>query len=88
MALKQHFNDKLPDPQGPLLIKTKKTYLLPSLNGGKGVRRVVSQEPASEGPYAKFTAKQKAVIGKRATKHGVAALVATHHHFNTEGLSR
>ena len=53
----RHSDDKLPDPWGPLLIN------MPSSANVK-VRRVVSEEPASRGPYAKFTAVQRAVIGK------------------------
>ena len=57
--LKRHSDDELPDPRGPLSIK------IPSTSANVEVRRVVSQEPASWGPYAKFTAEQRTVIGKR-----------------------
>ena len=39
-----------------------------------GVRCMV-QQPAKRGTYAKFTSKQRAVIGKRAAEHGVATTV-------------
>ena len=69
---KQHPDEKLPDPQGPLLIKMPSSSIA-SANGE--VRSVASQEPASRGAYSKFTSEQKAVIGKRAAEHGVAATI-------------
>ena len=69
---KRHPDEKLPDPQGPLSIKMPSSSIA-SANGE--VRGVASQEPASRGAYSKFTSEQKAVIGKRAAEHGVAATI-------------
>ena len=82
---KRHSDDKLPDPRGLLSIKIPSTSIT---SANVEVRHVVNQEPASRGPYAKFTAEpqivsftilslaeQRAVIGKRAAEHGVAATI-------------
>ena len=69
----QHSDDKLPDPQGPLSIEISSTAIV---SANEEVRRVVSKESVKQrGPYAKFTAEQRAAIGKRAAEHGVAATV-------------
>lgn len=65
---KQHSKDKLPDPQCPLSIEVPSTSIV---SANEEVRRVVSKEPAKKGPYAKFTAEQKAEIGKRAAEYGI-----------------
>ena len=65
----QHSDDKLPDPQGPLSIEISSTAIV---SANEEVRRVVSKESVKQrGPYAKFTAEQRAAIGKRAAEHGV-----------------
>ena len=69
---KRHSDDKLPDPRGLLSIKIPSTSIA---SANVEVKRVVSQEPVSRGPYTKFTAEQRAVIGKRAAEHGVAATI-------------
>ena len=56
----QHSDDKLPDPQGPLSIEISAI-----VSANEEVRRVVSKESVKQrGPYAKFTAEQRAAIGK------------------------
>ena len=65
----------LPDPQGPLSNKVPWTAIA-SANEVKNV----AQQPAklrARSPYTKFTAEQRAAIGKRAAEHehGVAATV-------------
>ena len=69
---KQHSNDKLPDPQGPLSIEVPSTSVV---SANEEVRRVVSKEPAKRGPYTKFTAEQTAEIGKRAADYGIVAAI-------------
>ena len=69
---KQHSNDELPDPQGPLSIEVPSTSIV---SANEEVRRVVSKEPAKRGPYAKFTAEQRAEIGKRAAEYGIVAAI-------------
>ena len=36
---------------------------------------MISEEPAKRGPYAKFTAEQRAEIGKRAAEYGIVAAI-------------
>ena len=72
LYFKQHSNDKLCDPQGPLLIEVPSTSII-SVN--KEVRHVVSKEPAKSGPYAKFTAEQRAEIGMQAGEYGIVAAI-------------
>ena len=63
----------LPDPRGPLSNKVPSTAIA-SANEVKNV----AQQPAklrARGPYTKFTAEQRAAIGKRAAEHGIAATV-------------
>lgn len=70
---KQHSNDKLPHPQGPLSIEIPSTAIV---SANEEVRRVVSKEPAKKrGPYSKFSAEQRAAIGKRAAEYGIVAAI-------------
>lgn len=76
MALYQYFkansDAKLPDLWGPLLREVPLTSTA-SANGK--VRRVLQLQQTKRGPYMKFTPEQKAEIGKRAAKHGIAATI-------------
>lgn len=84
MALYRYFKSSadtvLPDPLGPLS-KTVPSTAIVSAN--EEVRQVLNAQQATQpgttkvirGHYSKFTAKQKAKIGKRAAEHGVAATV-------------
>ena len=46
------------------------------VSANKEVRHVVSKEPAKQrGPHVKFTAEQRAVIGKRAAEYGIVAAI-------------
>ena len=78
MALYRYFkvhsaDSILPDPRGPLSKKVPSTAIA---SANEEVKSVV-QQPAkrARGPYTKFTAEQRATIGKRAAEHGVAATV-------------
>ena len=65
---KQHSDDQLPDPQGPLSIEVPSTSIV---SANEEVRHVVSKEPAKRGPYANFTAE----IGKRAVEYRIVAAI-------------
>ena len=79
---KQHSNDKLPDPQGPLSIEVPLTSIV---SANEEVRRVVSKEPAKRGPYAKLTAEQTAEIGKVSIRYYLDRQLALSH-VSTSGL--
>ena len=77
MALYRYFkvhsaDSILPDPRGPLSNKVPSTAIA---SANEEVKNVVQQQAKlrARGPYTKFTAEQRAAIGKRAAEHGVAA---------------
>ena len=82
---KRHSDNKLPDPRGPLSIKIPSTSIA---SANVEVRDVVGQESASRGPYVKITAEQRAVIGKRAAEHGIAAAIRFYTKFDNLKESR
>ena len=71
MALYKYFKkvDSLPDPCGPLSLKVPSKTVIET---NKQVRQAVSKK---RGEYNKYSAKDKADIGKYASEHGVAKAV-------------
>ena len=79
MALFRYFDkakkDNLPDPRGPL-VRTVPSSSIAAANSE--VRAVLESLPSGgkkRGPYANYTAEQKALIEKRAAEHGVVAAI-------------
>ena len=78
MSILNYFSKKdtpLPSPNG-FLSAVVPSGAIKSMN--KEVEKVITEsnkEKRKRGPYAKFTDSQKALIGKRATEHGVTSSI-------------
>ena len=78
MALFRYFKREkgnLPDPHGPLARSVPSTSIAAANSEVSTAIDTASRNSGKRGHYEKYTPQQKAMIGKTAAEHGVAASV-------------
>ena len=68
-----YLNSNLPDPHGPLALSVLSTSIAAVNSEMSTAIDTASRNSGKRGHYKKYTPQQKAMIGKTAAEHGVAA---------------
>ncbi len=77
MALWRYFGKEssLPDPSGLLARSIPKSSILAANSEVRGLLNEPNPPTSTRGPYAKFSPKQKAMVGKFAAENGVTVAI-------------